>query len=412
MVNTPFLTQQKIHINYPFNFFANAARVVGEMAGKSVPAEVIDEERRNSKEYKAINMTMKFPMLETPEGNLNETIAIIKYLAHGHAVLGANAVEAAKVDQWMYWAMTSALPAQMPAIHAIHGWGEINQKTYNESTTNTKAMAKTLNGVLTGDWLVGNSCTAADIVCATYFMISRQTFLDGGFCKAMPKFAAWMDRVFALPAYRKVAGHVKFAAKAVKPQIKAEEKKVEAKPAAAPKPKKDVDEDGNPVEEKKINPLDALPETSFDLFNFKTFFVNCKDKKGEGIDEMLKIFDRKGWQFWYLQYEKYGTEGQVLYKTENLAKGFLQRFDSFRKYAFARHCVLGDEPNLEIWGVWLFRGLETPQEAIDHPQYEYYQKRKLDVDNAEDLNIIREFWGGSPDGTVMGKTVQSISWHK
>jgi len=87
--------------------------------------------------------------------------------------------------------------------------------------------------------------------------------------------------------------------------------------------------------------------------------------------------------FW--QYEKYKGEGEVMYKTENLLQGFLQRFDSFRKYAFARMCVTGVEPNLEIEGVWLIRGLTIPQECIDHPQFEYYKSRKLDLDNQADI---------------------------
>jgi len=52
---------------------------------------------------------------------------------------------------------------------------------------------------------------------ASFFLVSAQTFLDGGFRKAMPKFGAWLARVFALPAYVSVAGKVKLAAKAVAP---------------------------------------------------------------------------------------------------------------------------------------------------------------------------------------------------
>ena len=222
-----------------------------------------------------------------------------------------------------------------------------------------KAHAKTLNAALTGDWLVGSHATVADVVVACFFLISMQTYLDAGFRKAMPKFAAWWDRVMALPAMVKIGGHIKACAKPLKPVLKTEEKKVA--------PKKEVkkvvekDEDGEPKqEEKKINPLDALPASTFDLFNFKTFFVNHPDKGGAAIDEMKKIFDPAGYSIWSLKYDKFGTEGQVLYKTENLSKGFLQRFDQFRKHAFARHCVLGEEPNLEIEGVWLFRGTTIP----------------------------------------------------
>jgi len=43
-----------------------------------------------------------------------------------------------------------------------------------------------------------------------------------------------------------------------------------------------------------------------------------------------------------------------------MLNGFLQRIDHFRKHALAMHCMLGEEPNLEIEGVWLFRGKGIP----------------------------------------------------
>ena len=358
-------------------------------------------------------MTGKFPMLETPEGNLNESVAIAKYLAHGHAtLLGTNHVERAQIDQWCLWAL-GALSEQWPAIRAIHGWAEVTKDEYTVSANATKASAKTLNGALTGDWLVGSNPTVADFIAASFFLVSAQTFLDAGFRKAMPKFGAWLARVFALPAYVSVAGHVKLAAKAVAPQIKVEVKKEEVKKAAPAKKEAAEDEDGNPIEEKKApNPLDLLPPSTFDLFNFKTFFVNHKDKSGEAIDEMLKIYDPAGYSIWFLHYDKYKGEGEVLYKTENLSKGFLQRFDQFRKHAFARHIVLGEEPSLEIEGVWLFRGTTIPQEAIDHPQFEYYKQRRMDLNDPADVALLRAFWGAKEGEMVNGMKAQSVMWHK
>jgi len=75
-------------------------------------------------------------------------------------------------------------------------------------------------------------------------------------------------------------------------------------------------------------------------------------------------------------------------------------------------CVTGEEPNLEIEGVWLFRGVVIPQEAIDHPQFEYYKCRRIDLDNKDDVQLIREFWGASEGSIANGRKVQSVSWHK
>lgn len=158
------------------------------MNNKTVEVEVVSAEKAASAEFKAINMTGKFPFLTTPEGNLSESIAIAKYLAHGHPTLmGSTPEENAKVNQWMYWAVTTLLPDQLNAVKAIHGFAEVSQADYTVSQNAIKANAKTLNVALAGkDWIVGNSCTLADITLACFQIMAQQTILDGGFRKAMP----------------------------------------------------------------------------------------------------------------------------------------------------------------------------------------------------------------------------------
>ena len=93
-------------------------------------------------------------------------------------------------------------------------------------------------------------------------------------------------------------------------------------------------------------------------------------------------------------------------------RGFLQRFDHFRKHVLAKQCILNEEPNLEIEGVWCFRGKELPFELIDHSQFEYYQSRKLDFNDPKDFQLIREFWSAEVGGKANGMKIQSAAWHK
>jgi elongation factor 1-gamma len=95
-----------------------------------------------------------------------------------------------------------------------------------------------------------------------------------------------------------------------------------------------------------------------------------------------------------------------------MLNGFLQRFDHFRKHCFAMHAVLGEEPNLEIQGVWLFRGKGIPQEMKEHPQFEYYKIRELSIDNEDDKKLISEFWSAKVGDTVNGLKVQECKYHK
>jgi len=107
--------------------------------------------------------------------------------------------------------------------------------------------------------------------------------------------SSWFKRVSSLPAFVSAFGYVKMSAKALKPgsSLAQREKpkvvaKEEKKVAAKPKDNGGDDDGEEKTEKKKPNPLDLLPPTTFDLFNFKTFYVNCKDKKGEGIEELKK----------------------------------------------------------------------------------------------------------------------------
>lgn len=68
----------------------------------------------------------------------------------------------------------------------------------------------------------------------------------------------------------------------------------------------------------------------------------------------------------------------------------MQRCDTkMSQIAFARMLMLGEEPNLDIEGVWMFRGQEIPFMMTEHVQMEYFEKRKLDfMNNAEDYKVV------------------------
>jgi len=102
-------------------------------------------------------------------------------------------------------------------------------------------------------------------------------------------------------------GRVKFCAKVI-PATLTESKKEEKK--AAPAKKEETDEKPAKKEE---NPLDALPPTTFNLYDFKTFFVNTPDRRGLGMKTFFEQYDKEGYSIYFLHYEKYEGEGQVLY---------------------------------------------------------------------------------------------------
>jgi len=130
------------------------------------------------------------------------------------------------------------------------------------------------------------------------------------------------------------------------------------------------------------------------------------------------MLDWEGWSYWFFEYEKYGKEGTVLYSTNNLLGGFLSRGEHTTKYTFGRHGVFGDEPNLNIYGVWLCRGPKELPDGLtkEHPQFEYYKHRQLDPrNNKKDDLLVREFFSKKEEDvfeSLDGQKAQTLRWHK
>lgn len=76
------------------------------------------------------------------------------------------------------------------------------------------------------------------------------------------------------------------------------------------------------------------------------------------------------------------------------------------------HAVLGEEPKLEIKGVWIFRGKGIPAEMKDHPQFEYYKVKELNPENDDDKALITDFLCAKDGDVIQGKPVQECKMHK
>lgn len=404
------------------NIWVDLAVITANLAKVPVEEVFVSAEDLKTKEWKARALNGKTPMLETPEGNIVESAAIARYLAsqgEGH-LGGANAWETAQVNQWIDFSHTTVFPHLYPILRAVFGLGDaVDSDVYNNAVKEIKEIAKLLNVHLQGKThLVSNRITVADIAVAVQLIPLYQTILDAGFRKAMPNVAAWLETLTKLPEVIRRVGNVKFCAKSIKATHTLEKKKEEvAKPVAAPKKAEkaaDDDEDETPAPKKSGNPLDSIAPSKFVLPEFKSYFVNLGEKKAtEGMDHFFNHYDPEGYCIFFVHYEKYEGEGVVLYQTSNLMNGFLQRMDEkFRNYTFSMMTILGEEPNLEIQGIWMFRGKTIPQEMIDHPQFEYYKRRELDVKNEADKKIISDFWAGKVDSIANGLRIQECKMFK
>jgi elongation factor 1-gamma len=77
--------------------------------------------------------------------------------------------------------------------------------------------------------------------------------------------------------------------------------------------------------------------------------------------------------------------------------------EKLRKHSLGVLGVYGDEPNLEIIGVFIWRGTEIPEPMQEHPQFEYYTKKKLDVSNENNRKLAEEYLSKKEDEIVEGR---------
>ena len=367
----------------------------------------------------------KLPAAETPEGSLYESNTICRYLAKkGKCLYGDNERETLLVDQWLDTTRID-LPMHYKCMYPI--WGlDLSHLDYNQKKWDhdNQALMKSLHVVdqlLNGkSHLVGTSLTIADITLVSDLAPLYRYMFSQKQRSELPHLTAYFEKWAHTAEFKQVLGHIqhptehwpihfthikKEHAKVEKqPQPKKEEKKKEEK-------KKEEVEEDDVIEEKQKTY--SFPETKFDLFAFKTMYVNAPNKK-DALDFLLANWDENAFSFWYLVYDKLPSEGKVLFLTNNLMSGFLDRADACRKYSLGVHGVYGDEPNLEVRGVWMWKGVDILEPLKEHQQFDVYKYTKLNPKKAEDWAIISEYWTKLDEETdkVEGRTARTVKYFK
>ena len=332
--------------------------------------------------------TGTFPYLECEEGVLSESKAIEIYLAEKYKpeLLGKDDLEKAQVRQWMDFASFELADCAQKIVYPIFGWKPYCKESADEANTKIKEFMKALDQQVKGKrYAFGEKLTLADIALFRHLKFFFQLVWPKKFRESIfPNVNDWFLRVLNTPETDKVYGKVLLCNQPLKPFIS--EKKEEKK-----EKKEEHKEEKEEPKKKKVNPLDELPKSRLELETFKRSFLNNKDKE-DAMKKFWEIYDPEGYSIWWLEYQNLPTECKVLFRTSNSKGMFLQKCDALRRYAFAVHGVYGVEDDYKIRGVWMFRGLEIPQEMKDNDLYEYITFKKLDPNKEEDKQLIHDYW--------------------
>jgi len=357
--------------------------------------------------------------LETENGTISESNAIARYIARESkkGLYGKSTFEAGLIDQWVDFAASEVELASYAWLFPIQGVIPNNPLATKKAQEDVKKVLQILdNHLLTRTFLVGNSVTLADIVLATTLLQLFQLVLDPTFRNDVVNTTRWFTTIVNQPEAKAVLGEVTLCEKAAVAPAPVKEKKEKAPKEVKPKAEKQQPKKAEPKEEKpqegedegeedyekdepkKKNPLDDLPKSSFIMDEWKRMYSN-NDTRTVALPWFFEHLDKEGYSLWWCEY-KYNAELSKVFMTNNLIGGFFQRLEKLHKYAFGSMIIFGEEPNLSVGGLWLFRGQEIPEDMRTCDDAEHYNWTRVSLDDHSQKALLEDYfaWEGSFGG--------------
>jgi len=368
---------------------------------------------KDGAEVKAKNPMGKVPVLETADGCIFESNAILRYVAranHASQLYGRCAFEAGQVDQWVDFAANEIDLAACAWVYPILGFSNYNHQATEKAKTDLSNVLSVLDAyLLTRTYLVGNTITLADIAVGTSLLLPFQHVFDGAFAGKFVNVLRWLTTCYNQPEFLAVTGEVSQCKEmkcakpaAAKKEKKEAPKKQEKKPAAPKKEEKDAAEEAIAAEPKKKQQV--FPPTKMEMDEWKRQYSNTDIKTQANPWLWANVDD--GYSFWRADF-KYNDENTVLFMTANLLGGFMQRMEASRKTAFGNLLIFNDTAPFEITHVWMFRGQDIPDAVQDVPDFESYNWTKLNPQaNPADKQLVEDFnlWEGEFGGRKLNQT--------
>jgi len=166
------------------------------------------EEARN--EFKKKNPNGLVPTLETSDGYLYETNAIVRYLARsneGAKIYGKNDFERAQIDQYLDWVVLAWEPTLQPGILMLLGHWPYDKEKYENSIEGAKKLLRVLDDRLKQNkYLVGDSVSVADIAVVSVLNYYFRYFFDEKFRKPYPNLVKYYESVANEENFKNVLG--------------------------------------------------------------------------------------------------------------------------------------------------------------------------------------------------------------
>lgn len=354
---------------YPDNPRVHKAVIAAKYA--NVPVEVPAfkwPDDLHTKEFLAKNPLAKVPVLETPQGCIFESNAIMRYFGRKSTQLyGTDDYSAGLVDQWIDFSVNEIeLPLNV-WVFPILGWMDFHHDATEKAKQDVSKALNILNQhLMHHTYLVGEDVTLADIAVCMALLRGFNLVFDPKFRKPFQAVNRWFTTCVRLPLWQEVLGEVKLA-----------EEMAVAK--SAPKQTK-----------KSASALDKLPPSLLHLDDFKKLHGSSQDVRGDAMQFFWKHLD-DGYSVWFGEFQQ-SNELDTKVKAHAVIDGFLHGLQPFHKYGMAAFAVFGDEPALELSVCFLTRGQSLPSDELELEFPKSFSWRKADVSSEADKELIDDFF--------------------
>ncbi|KAJ2829223.1 hypothetical protein IWW50_000975 [Coemansia erecta] len=382
-------------LNGPLVNFRNyKTRIAAKYAGVDIATTAKFD---NTVDAKTPEYLAKFPLGKSPtyEGadgfRLFDSSAIAYYVASkgtNAALLGQTPEETGEIMQYILFAESDFTPAALGVIAPLLGFKPLIKPAFQEAEQQYARFLSALNDILADKtFLVGERVTIADIIVACDLIMTYKKYLTAEDRKQYRNVTRYFTTMVGQPEFKAVIGEVELCVTRAKPAAPAKKEKKEKKPEAPKKaekkaaPKKEEDEEEAKPAPKPKSKLDLLPPTSMPLDSWKRFYSN-NETKPDAMNWLWENFDAEGYSFWKVEY-KYNDELAKCFMTNNLIGGFFNRLERARKYAFGCLLTLGKDDDNQIWGYFIVRGKEIPEEVTDAADYESFDWTAADHTDAK-----------------------------
>lgn len=154
-------------------------------------------------EFLALNPAGQMPVIVLDDGRpLAQSNAILRYLARGSRFIPADAYDAAKVDEWLFWEQYSHEPtvavARARVVYDGQAMADLDPGLVARANKALDLMEQALTG---RTFLVGETMTIADIALLAYTRQAPQAGFDLTGRPALMRWIAACEHELGLPAF-------------------------------------------------------------------------------------------------------------------------------------------------------------------------------------------------------------------